>query len=128
MLSLLPARRLCLVAALVSLAACGGDDDEGGGSETCNLSAGPGTIFGTVTYAATATGNGTMSQIRLQTEEGVVVVNNPTLPYNRVEVLATRPALIEATGTVSSGSLTIQFSTQPTGGTQVETGSDECSR
>ncbi len=128
MLFPVPVRRLLVAATLVTLAACGGDDDNGGGSETCNLSAGPGTLSGTVTYTATATGNGTMSQVRLQTEEGVVVVNNPTLPYNRVEVLATRPALIEATGTVSSGSLTIQYSTQPTGGTQVETGSDQCSR
>lgn len=121
--------RMLRCSLLLALAACGGDDDNGGGGDnTCSLAAGPGTISGNATYTASVTGNGAISQIRLQTEAGVVVDNNPELPFSRVEPLTTRPALIEATGTVSSGSITIAFSTVPVGGGALETESDSCSR
>ena len=62
---------------------------------------------GTVTYTASRTGNGTISSYTYNTDDGPVVVTDPTLPYSLTVTLATAHASAAAVGTASNGSITI---------------------
>lgn len=79
---------------------------------TCNLQATPdSTIVGmNVVYRATQTGDGTMSSLSYATSSGMVTVNNPSLPWTlTIQVPSNTKITMTATGTVTNGSLDIDY-------------------
>lgn len=101
---------LALCAVVFTLSAC--DDDNGDGTLPCAIDTGNSEISGdiTVSYSAALTGSGTVTSITYTDNSGDVVVNDPTLPFQANVTLATLPARIRATGSVTSGNITISYS------------------
>ena len=119
-----------VAAAFLVASACGDDDDNGGngGDTSCSVSAGPSSLLGSVTYTATATGNGTLTQVRYTTDAGEIPVNSPTLPWSATVTNTTAFAAISGTGSTSNGgSVTVGFTVTPAGGGAAETDSQTCS-
>ena len=117
---------LALCAAVLTVSACSDDNNDGG--TACTMDTGASDISGnlTVHYEASTTGNGTLSSITYATETGNQVVVNPDLPWETDVTLATVHARVQALGSVSSGSIEIQF--QADGGEgNVEQGENTCS-
>ena len=103
---------LIAVSSSFAFVACGDDDDNGGngGDTSCSVSAGPSSLLGSVTYTATATGNGTLTQVRYTTDAGEIPVNSPTLPWSATVTNTTGFAAISGTGSASNGgSVTVGF-------------------
>ena len=118
---------LALCAAVLTVSACGDDDNNGGGT-ACTLDTGASDISGNlaVHYEAAATGNGTLNSITYATETGNQVVVNPDLPWEVDVTLATAHARLQALGSVTSGSIQVQF--QADGGEgNVEQEENSCS-
>ncbi len=79
-----------------------------------------------VTYVATATGDGVISTLSYVDGSGVVTVDNPALPWTAtVSVPANADVRITATGTVTNGSLKVEYA-GGAGGVTIA-GSDMCS-
>lgn len=79
---------------------------------TCNLntSATQPPVAMNVVYAASQTGDGSISTLSYTTTTGTVTVQNPSLPWTvTVAVLTTTNVSISATGTTKNGSLTITY-------------------
>ena len=86
------------------VAACAQD------SSTCKLDTGESdSVGGMVTYRAEGTGDGAVSVLTAATDTGPQVVPNPGLPYMQTITLATAHAQIQATGSVTNGSITISY-------------------
>ena len=102
---------LATCALAFALSACS-DDDNGGGSLTCGLDTGNSEINGTlsVAYSATLEGAGTVTSITYTTDTGPTTVNNPSMPFQANVTLATLPARIQASGSVTTGTITVQYS------------------
>jgi hypothetical protein len=99
-----------LGAAVFALSACG-DDNSGPNTLTCGPNTGNSSISGSITvaYSASLTGSGTVTSITYATDAGDVVVNNPTLPWQESVLNVTSPAAIRATGSVTTGMITIGY-------------------
>jgi len=96
--------RLAVLLLVAMAAACGED------STSCNLDTGESdAVGGTVTYRAEKTGDATVSVLILGADSGAQVVANPVLPFMQTLTLATAHARIQATGSVTNGSITISF-------------------
>jgi len=101
---------ILLCTAVLTLAAC-----SDGGSNNNTLVCGPNTgnssISGNITvgYSASLAGSGTVTSITYTTDAGDEVVNNPTLPWQANVTLVSRPAAIRATGSVTTGTITIGY-------------------
>ena len=86
------------------VAACAQD------STTCKLDTGESdSVGGMVTYRAESTGNATISVLTVATDSGSQVVANPVLPYMQTITLTMAHAQIQATGSVTNGSITISY-------------------
>lgn len=89
---------------LMVAAACAQD------STTCKLDTGESdSVGGMVTYRAESTGDATVSVLTVATDNGSQVVTGPVLPYMQTITLATAHAQIQATGSVTNGSITISY-------------------
>ena len=101
---------LALCAAVLTVSACS-DDDNGSGGTACTMDTGASDISGSlaVHYEASATGTGTLASITYATDAGNQVVVNPDLPWEVDVTLVTAHARVQAIGSVSSGSIEIQF-------------------
>lgn len=101
---------LALSAAVMTLSACG---DDSGGNEPleCGLDTGESAISGdiTVSYQVTLEGSGAVTSVTYTSDAGDQVVNNPSLPFSANITLATRTARIQATGSVTTGTITAQY-------------------
>ena len=100
---------------------------------TCTLSASPSvaTVPMTVTFRATGTGDVDVSTLDYGVLGSTERLNTPGLPVTRtLNVGAGQSVSIAATGTVSEGSLTIEYTGtgQQNGATQMISGSDTCSQ
>ena len=94
----------CVVLLLLAVA-CGDD------STSCNLdTAESGDIGGTVTYRAEKTGDGVVSSLTYATDTGPQLVPSPILPYMQTVTLTSAHARLQATGSVTNGSITISYS------------------
>lgn len=106
--ALLSALATCAIAFM--LAAC---SDDGGGNQplTCGLDTGNSEISGalTVGYSATLSGAGTVTSITYTTDAGPTTVENPAMPFQANVTLATLPARIQASGSVTTGTITVQY-------------------
>ena len=102
---------LGLLAGAFTVGACG--DDGGGNNNTlqCGPNTGNSTISGSlsVAYSASLAGSGTVNTITYTTDAGDQTVTNPTLPWQASVTLATLPAAIRATGSVTTGTITIGY-------------------
>ena len=101
---------ILLAGAVFTLSAC--SDSNGGSNNTpCNLDTGASDIAGNlaVHYEASATGNGTLASVTYATDDGNQVVVNPGLPWEVDVTLATAHARLQAVGSVSSGSILVQY-------------------
>ena len=101
---------LVLFAAVFTLSACG-DDNGGNGPLTCGLDTGNSDIAGSITvgYTASLTGAGSVTSITYTDNSGDVVVDNPTLPFQATVTLASLPARIRASGSVTTGTITVGY-------------------
>jgi len=64
----------------------------------------------TVTYTATATGDGSMASLTYATMSGNITIHNPQLPWSiTVTALTSTNVSISATGTATNGSLEIKY-------------------
>ena len=96
---------------------------------TCNLNAPSNTTTESmsVQYKASRTGDGTISQIIYQTNDGEKTVLNPSLPWQVTEDIDPDIEVsISASGKVTNGSLTIAY--DGTGASSEIEGSDYCSQ
>jgi hypothetical protein len=102
---------LTLCASAFILSACGDDSNGGDGPLQCGLDTGNSAIFNNITvgYSATLSGAGTVTSITYTDNGGDVVVDNPTLPFQANVTLATLPARIRASGSVTTGTITIGY-------------------
>ncbi len=102
---------ITLCAAMFALSACGDDNDGGDGSLTCGLDTGNSAISNQISvgYSASLTGGGTVTSITYTDNSGDVVVNNPSLPFQANVTLTSAPARIRASGSVTTGTLTIGY-------------------
>lgn len=101
---------LTLLTAALTLSACG--DDNGGNSPlTCGLDTGNSSITNAISvgYTATLSGAGSVTSITYTDNSGDVVVDNPTLPFQANVTLTTLAARIRATGSVTTGTITISY-------------------
>lgn len=100
---------LALCALALTLSACSDDPEEG--PLACGLDTGESEISGdlTVSYQVTLSGSGSVSSVTYTAESGPVTVTNPTLPWSENITLTTRTARIEATGSVTTGTITAQY-------------------
>lgn len=108
---LLVSGALALCAAAFVLSACGDDSSGGGDTLPCGLDTGNSAIFNNITvgYTATLSGAGTVESITYTDNSGDVVVTNPTMPFQANVTLSTLPARIRASGSVTTGTLTIGY-------------------
>ena len=101
---------LGLLAGAFAVGACG---DDGGSSGTlqCGPNTGNSTISGSlsVAYSASLAGSGAVNTITYTTDAGDQTVTNPALPWQASVTLATLPAAIRATGSVTTGTITIGY-------------------
>ena len=96
---------------------------------TCNLNAPSNTTTESmsVQYKASRTGDGTISQIIYQTNDGEKTVLNPSMPWLvTVDIDPDIEVSISASGKVTNGSLTIAY--DGTGASSEIEGSDYCSQ
>jgi hypothetical protein len=101
---------LALCGAVLTLSACG---DDSGDNEPldCGLDTGESVISGdlTVSYQVTLEGNGAVTSVTYTADAGPTTVANPSLPFSANITLDTRTARIEATGSVTTGTITAQY-------------------
>ena len=96
---------------------------------TCSLNAPSNTTTESmsVQYKASRTGDGTISQIVYQTNDGEKTVLNPSLPWQvTLDIDPDIEVSISASGKVTNGSLTIAY--DGTGASSEIEGSDYCSQ
>ena len=102
---------LCATAAMIS--ACSDTNANSPVSKDCTLDTGTSTISGslTVTYQVTVQdGTASVTSLTYAAESGPVTVTNPTLPFQANLTLATVPAHLQLTGTVTNGILVAEYS------------------
>ena len=86
------------------------DSTESSGPESFNLAVTPteANMDYSVEYKAEKTGDGQLSQIVYNTNDGQVTVDNPSLPWTvTVNIVQGTNISLEASGTASNGSVTI---------------------
>ena len=96
---------------------------------SCNLNAPSNTTTESmsVQYKASKTGDGTISQIVYQTNDGEKTILNPSFPWQEtVDIDPDIEVSISASGKVTNGSLTIAY--DGTGASSNIEGSDYCSQ
>jgi hypothetical protein len=107
---MLTRKALAVGAAALVVSACG---DGGGSNNTlpCGIDTGNSSIAGglSVAYTASLSGAGSVTSITYTDNSGDVVVTNPTLPFQASVTLATLPARIRASGSVTTGAITIGY-------------------
>ena len=119
--------------AILVLLFAAGCDSAGVSERACALSVGPSSppVAATVTLSATRQGEGTITSIEYNTDDGEQSVSNPTLPWSRTFDVPSKTAIsMSAEGSVEEGELRIDLHMEASEGGSSFTAdeSDSCSQ